>query len=216
MKKNLVLPVLMVVLAVAALVVAANVGDESRTDAGGGDTPDGDALLVRPDSHRISEAPADSVEFVEFLDFECEACRAAHPAVTELRSMYGSEVSFVVRHFPLHNNSEAAARAAEGAAAQGKFVEMMDLLFETQPEWGESNSSQEEVFFGFAEQLGLDMSQFREVYDDPAIIDKIRRDKAEGQELGVEGTPTFFLDGEKLAPSSLEDLVTAIEQTLNG
>lgn len=216
MKKNLVLPVLMVVLAVAALVVAANVGDESRTDAGGGVTPDSDALLVRPDSHRISEAPADSVEFVEFLDFECEACRAAHPAVTELRSMYGSEVSFVVRHFPLHNNSEAAARAAEGAAEQGKFVEMMDLLFETQPEWGESNSSQEEVFFGFAEQLGLDMSQFREVYDDPAIIDKIRRDKAEGQELGVEGTPTFFLDGEKLAPSSLEDLVTAIEQTLNG
>ncbi len=215
--KNLVLPIVMVVLSIAALVVAAKVGfNDSSIDTGDSAVPVGDAVLVRPDSHRISDAPEDSVEFVEFLDFECEACRAAHPAVTELRSTYGSEVSFVVRHFPLHNNSEAAARAAEAAAAQGMFVEMMDLLFETQPEWGESNSSQEEVFFGFAEELGLDMAQFREVYDDAATIEKIRRDKAEGQALGVAGTPTFFLDGEKLEPSSLEDLVASIEQAING
>ncbi|GJM36708.1 MAG: thioredoxin domain-containing protein [Acidimicrobiales bacterium] len=215
MKKNLVLPLLMVVLAVAALVVAANAGgDGPSTQAGDVVIAGGDAQLVRADSHRISEAPVDSVEFVEFLDFECEACRAAHPAVTELRSLYGGEVSFVVRNFPLHNNSEAAARAAEAAAAQDMFVEMMDLLFETQPEWGESSSSQEEVFVGFAEQLGLDMTQFREVYDDPATLEKVRRDKADGQALGVEGTPTFFLDGEKLEPSSFEDLVTAVEQAI--
>lgn len=215
MKKNLVLPVLMVVLAVAALVVAANVGgDDPSTQVDDAAVPGGDSELVRSDSQRISDAPTDSVAFVEFLDFECEACRAAHPAVTELRAMFGSEVSFVVRNFPLHGNSEAAARAAEAAAAQGMFIEMMDLLFETQPDWGEKSSSQEEVFFGFAERLGLDMDRFREVYDDPAILEKIRRDKAEGEALGVSGTPTFFLAGEKLKPSSFEDLVTAIEQAI--
>lgn len=215
MKKNVLLPIAMVLVAVVSLLVAAGRGDDdeitqvSESRAGGGDVQ-----LVRADSQRISEAPIDSVTFVEFLDFECEACRAAHPAITELRTTYGSEVSFVVRNFPLHNNSDSAARAAEAAAAQGMFIEMMDLLFETQPEWGEKTSSQEEVFFGLAEQLGLDMNRFRQVYDDPATVEKIRRDKAEGIALGVSGTPTFFLDGEKLEPTSFEDLVTAIEQAL--
>lgn len=216
MRKNVVLPIGMVLVAVLALLIAASRDDgESTTEAAEG-APDvaDEVVLVRADSQRISDAPGDAVVFVEFLDFECEACRAAHPAITELRSTYGGEVSFVVRNFPLHNNSEDAARAAEAAAVQGKFVDMMDLLFETQPEWGERSSSQEEVFFGFAETLGLDMDRFREVYDDPATLEKIRRDKAEGQALGVSGTPTFFLDGEKLEPSSFEDLVTAIEQAI--
>lgn len=214
MRKNVLLPIGMVLVAVVALLIVANRGDDSSTQASEAPAPGDEVSLVRADSQRISDAPADAVAFVEFLDFECEACRAAHPAITDLRTTYGDEVSFVVRNFPLHNNSEDAARAAEAAAAQGKFVEMMDLLFETQPDWGEKNSSQEEVFFGLAERLGLDMDRFREVYDDPATLEKIRSDKAEGQALGVSGTPTFFLDGEKLEPSSFEDLVTAIEQAI--
>jgi protein-disulfide isomerase len=216
MRKNALLPIVIVLVAVVALFIAAGRGDgDSATDAiEGAPTGGGEVALVRADSQRVSEAPSDAVAFVEFLDFECEACRAAHPAITELRATYGSEVSFVVRNFPLHANSEEAARAAEAAAAQGRFVQMMDLLFETQPEWGEKSSSQSEVFFGLAETLGLDMNRFRQVYDDPATLEKIRRDKAEGQALGVSGTPTFFLDGEKLEPTSFEDLVTALEQAI--
>lgn len=215
MKKNLVLPGLMVVLVILALLVKANIGDDtSSTQASDSVTSGNGTQLVRADSQRISDAPDESVTFVEFLDFECEACRAAHPAIAELRTRYGDEVSFVVRNFPLHKNSEAAARAAEAAAAQGMFIEMMDLLFETQPEWGEKSSSQEEVFFGFAERLGLDMDRFRDVYDDPATLEKVRRDQADGQALGVSGTPTFFLNGEKLDPSSFEDLVTAVEHAI--
>ena len=212
MSRNLKLSLAMVVAAVAAALIAASAGsggDEPEVAAEGGSVP-----VVRPDSQRLSTGDSDAT-FVEFLDFECEACRAAHPAVEQLRSQYGDEVTFVVRNFPLHNNSEAAARAAEAAAAQGKFEEMYDRLFETQPEWGEKDSSQEDVFFGFAEDLGLDMDEFRAVYDDRATIEKIRRDKADGQALGVTGTPTFFLDGEKLEVESFEELVNRIEQAID-
>jgi protein-disulfide isomerase len=161
MRKNLWIPLVMVALAGLVVVVAATAGgDGSDTDVAAVGT---DAeRLVRPDSQRLNEADGDDT-FVEFLDFECESCRAAHPAVEQLREEYGDRVTFVVRYMPLHGNSEAASRAAEAAAAQGKFEEMYDLLFETQPEWGEKSSSQEEVFFGFAEQLGLDMDRFRQV-----------------------------------------------------
>lgn len=212
MSKNLKISLVMVVLAIGVALIAANAGDGNDAATA---TSDASATpVVRPDSQRLSTGDSD-VTFVEFLDFECEACRAAHPAVEQLREEYGDRVTFVVRNFPLHANSEAAARAAEGAAEQGKFEEMYDLLFETQPEWGEQQASQEEVFFGFAEDLDLDMEEFRAVYDDPATLEKIRRDKADGQALGVTGTPSFFLDGEKLEVQSFEELVERLEQAID-
>lgn len=215
MKKTTAIPIGMVVAAIVAVFVAAWSGSGGSPTVTDSEAGEAEVELVRSDSQRISDAPDDAVAFVEFLDFECEACRAAHPAITELRTRYGDEVSFVVRNFPLHTNSEAAGQAAEAAAAQGRFIEMMDLLFETQPEWGEKSTSQEEVFFGFAEQLGLDMEQFTEVYRDPATLEKIRRDQADGQALGVSGTPTFFLDGEMLQPTSFDELVAAVEDAIS-
>jgi hypothetical protein len=73
-------------------------------------------------------------------------------------------------------------------------------LFETRTEWGHQNSSQEDVFFGYAEDLGLDMNRFRAVYDDPSTLEKIHRDQEAGRALGVTGTPTFFFNGEQLVP----------------
>jgi predicted DsbA family dithiol-disulfide isomerase len=72
------------------------------------------------------------------------------------------------------------------------------------------------VFFGYAEELGLDMDAFREVYDDPATLEKIERDEADATALGVTGTPTMFLDGEKLAPESYEELIEKMEQAIDG
>ena len=88
-------------------------------------------------------------------------------------------------------------------------------LFETQTEWGEKSSSQEGVFFGFAEDLGLDMDEFRSVYDDPATEEKIERDQADGRALGVSGPPTFFLNGEKLEPETFDELVATIEAAVS-
>lgn len=212
MTRNLKISLALVVGAIVVAFIAASAGGDDEPEV----TSDADRSdrLVRPDSQLLSEGTSD-VEFVEFLDFECEACRAAFPAVEQLREEYGDEVTFVVRNFPLHNNSVAAAKAAEAAAAQGKFEEMYIRLFETQTEWGEKDSSQEDVFFGFAEDLGLDMDEFRSVYDDPATTEKVERDQADGRALGVSGTPTFFLDGEKLEPESFDDLAMAIEQAVN-
>ncbi len=211
MSKNLKISIALVVAAVIAVIAIANAGGDDSTVAPAASPSE---RLVRPDSQRLSTADDGKVTFVEFLDFECEACGAAYPAIEQLRADYDGRVTFVVRNFPLHNNSEAAARAAEAAAAQGKFEEMYDMLFQTQSEWAEKETSQEDVFFGYAEQLDLDMEQFRAVYDDPATIAKVQRDKADGVELGVEGTPTFFLNGDKVEVSSFAELVALIDAAL--
>jgi protein-disulfide isomerase len=199
-------------LVVAALVAVAAAAFASGGDDGT-DVDAGESDLVADDSLILSEGDSD-VTFVEFLDFECEACGAAFPAVEQLRAAYGDDVTFVVRHFPLHGNSVEAARAVEAAAAQGRLEDMYIRLFETQTEWGHQNSSQEDVFFGYADDLGLDMDRFREVYDDPATLEKIMRDQEAGRALGVTGTPTFFFNGEQLDIRSFGQLPDMIEQAI--
>lgn len=212
MSKNVKISLVMVLAAAAALLVVANVaGDDTPRAATGDERSD---RLVRPDSQRLSEASDGKVTFVEFLDFECEACGAAYPAIEELRDQYGDQITFVVRHFPLHGNSEAAARAAQAAAEQGKFEEMYDLLFQNQSQWSHSESSKKGVFFEYAEQLDLDMDEFRSVYDDPATLEKIRQDREDGQAVGVTGTPTFFLNGDKVEVSSFAELLAQIDDAL--
>ncbi|KDE97029.1 DSBA oxidoreductase [Mycolicibacterium aromaticivorans JS19b1 = JCM 16368] len=172
--------------------------------------------LIREDSHRLNTVPGSDVTFVEFLDFECEACRAAFPLVEQLRSQYGDRVNFVVRYFPIqsHFNAERAARAVESAAQQGKFEPMYKKMYQTQSEWGEQKTPADAIFRGFATEVGLDMAKFDAVYNDPATVARINLDVADGKALGVEGTPTIFLDGKRLKFRSYSDLSTAVEQAL--
>lgn len=169
-------------------------------------------LLVREDSPRLSEG-GDAV-FVEFLDFECEACLALYPVIEDLREEYGDRVTFVVRHMPLHNNSVNAALAAEAASEQGEFEAMYHRLFETAEQWGHQQASQRETFFDYAEDLGLDMDRFASAYDDPATTARIEQSQRDGEALGVSGTPTFFLDGELLQPQSVTDLEESFDAAL--
>ncbi|MCH9728515.1 MAG: DsbA family protein [Actinomycetia bacterium] len=172
--------------------------------------------LVRDNSHRLNTATNSDVDFVEFLDFECEACRAAFPLVEQLRAEYGDRVNFVVRYFPIqsHFNAERAARAVEAAAQQGKFEPMYKKMYETQNQWGEQQTPADAIFRGFAAELGLDMVAFDAAYNDPATLDRINLDVADGVALGVRGTPTFFLNGTRLKPRSYEDLSAAIDKAL--
>jgi protein-disulfide isomerase len=159
-----------------------------------------DAQLVREDSHRVTSPATEKAQLVEFLDFECESCRAAEPLVQELKKEYGDRITFVHRYFPLpgHRNSGTAALAAEAAAQQGKYEAMTAKLFETQPQWGEKQDSQAALFRTFAQELGLEMAGYDATVADEATKDRIRKDIADGKALGVTGTPTFFLNGEKL------------------
>ncbi|MEU2004625.1 DsbA family protein [Rhodococcus sp. NPDC019627] len=174
------------------------------------------AAVVRPDSHRLNTVTDGKATFVEFLDFECEACRSVYPAIEQLRTDYGDRVSFVVRYFPLpgHFNAERAARAVEAAAGQGRFEQMYQRMYDTQAEWGEQRTPKDEVFRGYAADLGLDLAAFDAAYTDPATLDRIRADVADGEALGVQGTPTFFLNDEKIEPTSYQDLTDALDAAL--
>ena len=184
-------------------------------------SPERDAAaadVVREDSHVLNQAPDEKAVLVEFLDFECEVCRAYYPTVEQLRAEHGDELTVVMRYFPIpaHANSTNAAVAVEAAAAQGRLEPMYQRMYETQAEWGEAQESRADVFRGFAQELGLDMNAYDAAVADPATTERVRSDFDEGRALGVGGTPTFFLDGKKLEVTSPEALVQAVQSTLAG
>ncbi|PSK88099.1 protein-disulfide isomerase [Murinocardiopsis flavida] len=154
-------------------------------------------LLVREDSRYLSRAKDADVTVVEFLDFECEACRAQFPAMERLREEYEGRVNVVIRYFPMpgHTNSRPAAAAVEAAAQQGALEEMYVMMYETQAGWGESQESKAELFVSFAKELDLDIGEFRETVDSPATEKRIDADFEDGVKLGVQGTPTIFVNG---------------------
>lgn len=170
-----------------------------------------------PDDRRVvGEEGSSSVTLVEFLDFECEACGAFYPIVEDLRVKYAGKVTFVARYFPLpsHFNSMRAARAVESAARQDQFEAMYEQMFETQKMWAESQEPADETFRQFAMELGLDMEQFDADYKDPAVQQRVQNDVDDGVKLGVNSTPTFYLNGELLEPRSLSDFTSAIDAAL--
>ncbi|MCP9276538.1 DsbA family protein [Mycolicibacterium arenosum] len=173
--------------------------------------------LVRDNSRRLTTVPDSDVTVVEFLDFECEACRAAFPMVEQLRAEYGDRVNFVIRYFPIqsHFNAERAARAVESAAQQDKFEPMYKKMYETQSQWGEQRTPADSMFRGFATELGLDVAAFDAAYNDPATLDRVNLDVADGKALGVRGTPTFFLDGNEVDFRTFEEFSAAVQQSLN-
>ncbi|WP_051441511.1 DsbA family protein [Arthrobacter sp. H14] len=174
------------------------------------------AQVVRDGSHRLSTAEDEKAVLVEFLDFECEACAAAYPLVEELKADYGDKLTFVSRYFPMpgHPNSMNAALAVEAAAQQGEFEAMYHRMFETQKDWSHSQESQAKTFRGYARDLGLDMKAYDQAIDDPATAARVTLDKSDGVGLGVTGTPTFFLDGKKIQPSTEKEFRTLIEEAI--
>lgn len=179
-------------------------------------SPAQSAQAVREDSYRLSRAPDGKVTVVEFLDFECEACGAAYPFIEQMRKQYAGRVTFVARYFPIpsHRNAMNAALAAEAAARQGKFETMYNKLFESQRDWAERQDSQAPRFRQYAADIGLDLGAYDRDVADPSAKARITKDMDEGIALGVKGTPTFFLNGEKLELTSAQDFVNAVEAAL--
>ncbi|HWH15697.1 MAG TPA: thioredoxin domain-containing protein, partial [Miltoncostaeaceae bacterium] len=172
--------------------------------------------VVASDPRRLGRAGTGGVTFTEFLDFECEACAAVFPAVEQLRDEYAGRVTFNIRYFPLpsHANARNAAHAVEAAAQQGKLEAMYRRMYETQPSWGEQSTSKADVFRGFAQELGLDMEAYDRAVRDPATAARVERDFAAGRALGVQGTPTFFINEQRVEPQSLEELRSMLDAAL--
>lgn len=154
--------------------------------------------LVTEQSHRRGSSSA-SVVLVEFGDYQCPACAAAHPVTKKLLEEYDDKVQLVFRHFPLqqHANAQIAAEAAEASGAQGKYWEMHDLLYEHQNDWAETEDPVP-TFVGYAEQLAIDSKRFEAELKDGKYTAIVKKDEAAGDGLGVNSTPTFYVNGRKV------------------
>ena len=211
---------LMILALVGAVTLAVVFGGLMLVNNGGDDEganapPVAESALVTEDAWKIT-ADGATVTIVEFLDLECEACRAAHPNVKQVLDTYEGKVNYVVRQFTNHNNSVLAAKAAEAAGEQGKYWEMVDTLFTRQPEWGEQKDSQAPLFSAYAAELGLDIPAFEASMASDKYLDKIAADKLQAQELGVNATPTFYINGTKIVGVlSVSEMSSRIDAELN-
>ena len=162
---------------------------------------------VGPQDHVQGNRDA-PIELVEYGDFECPFCGQAYYSVKAVQAALGDDLRFAFRHFPLaqvHPHALPAAQAAEAAGLQGRFWEMHDVLFEHQDMLDEAN------LFRFAAALGLDMERFAHDFASPEVAAKIRADFLSGARSGVNGTPTFFVNGERYDGSwAPQDFVAAL------
>lgn len=170
--------------------------------------------IVRDNSHKTGTG---AIQIVEFGDYQCPSCGSAHPSLKQLAKDYESKITFYFRNFPLsdlHKNARLSAQAAEAAGDQNKFWEMHDKLYESQKEWSEMASNDATVKFeSYAKDLGLDVEKFKKALADKQFDSIIDQDLADGNAIGITGTPTFFIDGElykgKWDYATLRDVVEA-------
>jgi protein-disulfide isomerase len=155
------------------------------------------------------QGPANApVTLVEYGDYECPYCGAAYPIVKEVQQRLGERLRFVFRNFPLanmHPHATLAAEAAEAVGAEGKFWEMHDTLYEHQSALTEAD------LVGYARELGIGTQKFTTALHGPTGAERVREDFASGIRSGVNGTPTFYIDGVRYNGSyELEELLEAL------
>ncbi len=160
------------------------------------------------------------VTVIEYSDFQCPACAAYYPLVEKLANEASTTVRLVYRHFPLfplpHKNAFIAAQASESASMQGKFWDMYKLLFENQTAWENSNTAKT-IFEGYAERIGLNMSVYKKDIDSVEVKARVQRDRDEGDTLGINSTPTFFINGKAIInPNGYEAFKALIDTAARG
>lgn len=219
-KKGWIIFAALVVLAVGGLIIFS---EKNKVDV---DSIDANTILpTSQDNGNIADhvyGKADSkVILINYGDFQCSGCGAAHPRIKAIVEEYQDQIAFVFRNYPItssHPNAKFAAASAEAAGLQGKYWEMYDLIYDSQSEWESlSSSNRLEVFLGYARQIGLDENQFKSDLSNNDISKKIALDQELGKKVGVDATPTFFLNGQKLDSSIWGDdtnLKSAIDTEL--
>lgn len=200
-KKAWIVFVVIVVILLGGLIVLSNQNkvDVSKVNANSilkGTTQSGsigDHVLGKADSKVI---------LVEYGDYQCPYCGESYPGIKAVATKYAGQIAFVFRNFPLttlHPNALAAAAAAEAAGLQGKYWEMHDMLYENQNDWSSASGDQRAgIFLGYAKSIGINGDTFTADLAKASINDKITFDQALGKQLGVNATPTLYLDGVKL------------------
>lgn len=162
----------------------------------------------------VQGLPTAKVQITEYADFQCPACAYMHGFLKDIKQKYPNDVSLTFKNFPLtqiHQNALYGAKAAEAAGKQGKFFEMHDMLFEKQGEWstGTPTNAKTKVE-GYAQTLGLDIAKLNIDINSKEIADKIKSDLNEGKKAKITGTPTIFINGEKVENKDVETKISSI------
>ncbi len=225
---NVVLTIVVVVVAVVVIGGVLFIGSKKQqTPAPGAQVAP--TVMQRPNSHFLSQAPGSKVRLTEYFDFQCPACYQYYSMVTkQLEQQYHGRITYIARNLPLspspHPLAQLAAQAGEAAANQGKFDQMFHMMYDNYTQWAvagqQVNSDQQhaqQVFDGFAQQLGLDMNKFHQDMNSPATLDQIKQDKADAASGGAQGTPTFFINGRRFEPNgqTAADIATAFHKELD-
>jgi len=167
-------------------------------------------LPVTEDRDHIQGPTEAAVTLVEYGDYECPYCGAAYPIIKEVQSRMGERLRFVFRNFPIttsHPHAEQAAETAEAAATQGRFWQMHDLLYENQKRLRDPDLRD------YAERLSLDVERFDKELAEHVHAARVREDFMSGVRSGVNGTPTFYINGTRHDDSyDVETMVAALER----
>lgn len=173
------------------------------------------AVEISPEDH--TKGPENAlVTLVEYGDFQCPACASYQPVVDQLAEEFKDDLRVVYRHFPLrsiHKHAQISAQAAEAAADQGYFWEMYKLLYERQDDWINTRDPRS-LFKEYAEELTLNLDQFEEYMNSQDAKAKVDADYNSGNAAGLNSTPTFFVNGEKIVnPKSIDEFREVIRNT---
>lgn len=144
------------------------------------------------ESDHIQGSPEAPVVLVEYADYQCPYCGQAYSIIKQLQKRFGDKMAFVFRNYPiqeLHPFAVHAALAAEAAKLQGKFWEMHDIIFENQRHLDDSS------LLKYAKEIGLDIPKFEKDFSSTTTIQKIQKDVQSGNDVTVQGTPAFFING---------------------
>jgi len=178
-------------------------------------TPVDSSVLYKSHNKQTSnqEKP---IQIIEFGDFQCPACAGINPTLKKVISDREQDINFIFRHFPLpqHKNAMISSLAVEAAGEQGKYWEMYNKIFENQDNWSESDNAKE-IFINYAKELTLDDAKFTQDLDKEELKARINTDMKDAQALGINSTPTFFVNGIKLSrPPSYSTFIEIIDQEL--
>jgi protein-disulfide isomerase len=160
-------------------------------------------------------SPEAKVHLTEFLDPECESCRALHPYVKEFLKKYEGKLRVIIRYAPFHGNSKMVVQILEAARMQGKYEETLELLFHYQPAWGSHHDPRPDLIWNYLGLIeGLDIEKLRTDMSSASIQKIIEQDILDGEKLEVRKTPTFFVNGKPLENFGLKPLEKLIEDEI--
>ena len=172
------------------------------------EAPAGSALIR---FHSPVLGPQDApVTIVEFFDPACEACRAMHPVISEIRKRYPEQVRIVMRYATFHDGSDIAVRILETARLQNVFEPVLEALLAAQPQWADHSGARLDIAWAAAAKAGLDVDKAHAEMNGEAIDNVLTQDALDVETVRVRQTPTFFVDGRPLLDFGAEQLIEMV------